>query len=68
MLLLWLLPSLSSVLKKKLLSASASAYRVMVKNYDRMVTFEQLHYMDKRVTPERNYKVKTCTASSQDVQ
>ena len=55
---IWLLPSLSPPLKQKLLSASASAMKIVTKNYDRMVSFEQLHRLAARATPNEISKYK----------
>ena len=53
---IWLLPTLSPQLKQKLLSASASALKISTRNYDRMVSFEQLHTLAARANPTQMTK------------
>ena len=48
---IWLIPSISPRLKQCLLSASASALRMISGNYDKMISFNQLHTLNKRATP-----------------
>ena len=50
---IWLLPSLSPQLKQKLLSVSATPVKLTTRNYDRMMSFETLHYLNKRATPNQ---------------
>ena len=55
---IWLIPSLNPRIKQQHLSASASALIICIRNFDWMISFDQLHYMAKRVTPTQimNYK------------
>ena len=48
---IWLIPSLKSQLKQRLLAASSSALKMINRNYDNMISFNQLHYLNKRATP-----------------
>ena len=59
---IWHLPSLKVTLKQKLLSASAKALRVCWKNPSYDISFEALHKMSKRATPEQmmRYKLSLC--------
>ena len=50
---IWLIPSLSPALKQKLLAASSQVLRISTRNYDRMTSFERLHSIANRATPER---------------
>ena len=50
---IWLMPSLSPVLKQKLLAASFQVLRIPTKNYDKMTSFERMHSVANRATPER---------------
>ena len=50
---IWHLSSLKSNLKQKLLSASAKAIKVCVKYCTRDVSFNNLHVIYKRATPEK---------------
>ena len=47
----WLLPTLSPQLKQKLLSASAAPLKLTTNNYNYMMSFESLHYVNQRATP-----------------
>ena len=49
----WYLNNLKLNLKKSVLSASAKALQVCLKNYDQYISFETLHVMAKRATPEQ---------------
>ena len=49
----WYINNLKQPLKNTILSASARALRVCLKNYDWYVSFEDLHAMAKRATPEK---------------
>ena len=55
---IWLIPSLKPQLFQQLLSASSSALRMITLNYDYMISFNQLHSINKRATPKAimNYK------------
>ena len=59
---IWHLPSLKITLKQKLLSASAKALKVCWKNVGNDISFESLHIMSKRATPEQfmKYKLALC--------
>ena len=50
---IWHLPSLRSNLKQKLLSSSSGAIRACVKYCTRNISFENLHAMYHRATPEK---------------
>ena len=50
---IWHIPSLKSNLKQKLLSTSALALKMCLKNNDPMISFERLHQIAKRATPEK---------------
>ena len=50
---IWLLPGLSPQSKQKLLSASASPLKLMSWNCDSMLSYEKLHYVNQRATPEQ---------------
>ena len=47
----WLLPTLSPLLRQKLLSASAAPLKLCTRIYDRSMSFETLHSVNKRATP-----------------
>jgi hypothetical protein len=49
----WLLPTLQPRLKQKLLSASAAPLKLTTKNYDNMISFDKLHYLNQRATPNQ---------------
>ena len=55
---IWHLPSLKITLKQKLLSTSARALKVCWKNPSMYISFESLHKMSKRATPENFMKYK----------
>ena len=59
---IWHLPSLKVTLKQKLLSTSAKALRVCWRNPSYEISFEALHKMSKRATPEQmmRYKLSLC--------
>ena len=48
---IWLLPSLNTVLKQHILSASANALRLLHKKSDLRISYDQLHRMEKRALP-----------------
>ena len=50
---IWLLPCLSPPLKQKILSASAAPLKMTVSNYTNMMSFNSLHYLNKRATPSQ---------------
>ena len=54
----WLIPSLKPQLKQQLLSASAKALRICTNNYDNMMSFDQIHAINKRATPNQILKYK----------
>ena len=47
----WLLSTLSPLLKQKLLSASAAPLKLCTRIYDRFMSFETLHSVNNRATP-----------------
>ena len=51
---IWHLPTLKQNLKKKIMSLSANALKLCMKYDTRMVSFEKIHEMTQRATPE-NY-------------
>ena len=59
---IWHIPTLKSTLKQNLLSASAKALRVCLKFYDVYTSFNVLHTMCKRASPEQLmlYKLALC--------
>ena len=50
---IWHLPSLNSNLKQKILSSSARAIKMCTKNCDPMTSFQRLHEIAGRATPEK---------------
>ena len=50
---IWLLPSLGPLLKQKLLAASAAPLKAITQNYDRSMSYERLHYINQRATPDQ---------------
>ena len=50
---IWLLPKLAPQLKQKIMSASASPLKLCTKLYDRSMSFETLHTLNNRATPEQ---------------
>ena len=56
---IWLLPSLTSNTKNKLLSASATPLKMCCLSYDPSVSFEKLHAYVKQPTPEQLTKFHT---------
>ena len=50
---IWHIPSLNSNLKQKILSSSARAIKICIKNCDPMTSFKQLHEIAGRATPEK---------------
>ena len=49
----WLLPTLKPQLKQKLLSASAAPLKLCTRMYDRSMSFNTLHTLNKRATPNQ---------------
>ena len=47
------LPNLSPILKQKLLSASAAPLKLTTSGYHRMISYDSLHYQNKRATPNQ---------------
>ena len=47
----WLLPSLAPNLKKQLMAASAAPLKFCTHLYDRTMSYETLHSLNNRVTP-----------------
>ena len=56
----WLIPSLKPQLKQQLLSASAKALRLSTPNYNYLMSFEQIHTINKRATPNQMLIYKHC--------
>ena len=56
---IWHLPTLKPTLKQKNLSASAKALKVCIKNLEPMTSFDNIHIMCNRATPNKmlNYKL-----------
>ena len=50
---IWLMPTLSPLLKQKLLTPSSQVLRIPTKNFDRMTSFKKLHTIANRATPEQ---------------
>ena len=48
----WLLPTLNPQLKQKLLSASSAPLKLTTNNYNYLISFNTLHYVNKRATPD----------------
>ena len=55
---IWLLPTLPPLLKQKLLSSSAGVLRIAINNYDRLLSFDRIHKIAERATPEEMIKYK----------
>ena len=50
---IWLLPTLTTQLKQKILSASAQPLKMTTNNYNYMMSFETLHIMNQRANPKQ---------------
>ena len=50
---IWHLPCLNPTLKQKLLSASAAPLKLTTTNYHQMISYDLLHYINKRATPNQ---------------
>ena len=50
---IWMIPSLSPALKQKLLAASSQVLRISTRNFDRMTSYQRLHSIAKRATPDQ---------------
>jgi hypothetical protein len=48
---MWHLPNLSSLLKQQLLSTSALSLKLCNRNYDKSISYLELHRINKRATP-----------------
>ena len=59
---IWHLPTITATLNRKLLSASACAQGVCWKNENNYVSFESLHKLSQRATPDQfiKYKIALC--------
>ena len=55
---IWLIPTLSPLLKQKLLSNSANTLRIAINNYDRYLSFDRIHKLADRATPDMMLKYK----------
>ena len=49
----WLIPSLKPQLKQQLLSASARALRICTPNYNNLMSYDQIHAINNRATPNQ---------------
>ena len=47
----WLLPTLGPQLKQKILSASSAPLKLCTPNYNYLMSFNSLHYLNQRATP-----------------
>ena len=54
----WLIPSLKPQLKQQLLSASARALRICTPNYNNLMSYDQIHSINNRATPNQMMKYK----------
>ena len=50
---IWLLPTLTTQLKQKILSASAQPLKMTTNNYNYMMSYETLHTMNQRANPKQ---------------
>ena len=59
---IWHLPSLKPSLKQKLLSASARALKICNRQVDNYMSFDNIHTLNKRATPNKilKYKLAIC--------
>ena len=55
---IWHIPKLKPCLKNKLKSASANALKLITRNYDRMMSFNDLHSVNNRALPDQMLKYK----------
>ena len=55
---IWHLPQISPAIKQKLLSASAAPLKLTTTNYHQMISYNLLHYLNKRATPDQMTKYK----------
>ena len=60
---IWHLPSVKPTLKQKLLSASAKALETCIKHVDPMTSFDNIHTMCNRATPNQIMKYKLACSS-----
>ena len=49
----WLIPSLKPQLKQQILAASATALMLSTPNYHTLMSYEQIHAINKRATPKQ---------------
>ena len=49
----WLLPSLKPALRQQLLSASSAPLKIITNNYNYLVSYNSLHYLNQRATPNQ---------------
>ena len=52
------MPQLNPAIKQKLLSASAAPLKLTTTNYHQMISYNSLHYLNKRTTPDQMTKYK----------
>jgi hypothetical protein len=50
---IWHIPSLSPIVKRQLLAASASALKICTPNYNFLISYKKLHYINNRAMPEQ---------------
>ena len=50
---IWLIPSLKPQMKQQLLSASARALKICTPNCNNLMSFDQIHAINKRATPNQ---------------
>ena len=50
---IWLLPSLKPALRQQLLSASSAPLKLITNNYNYLVSYNTLHYLNQRATPNQ---------------
>ena len=50
---IWHIPSLSNALKKQLVAASSSALKICTPNYNYLMSYKSLHYLNNRAMPDQ---------------
>ena len=55
---IWHIPCLSPILKRQLLAASASALKICTPSYNYLMSYKNLHYINKRAMPEQMMRYK----------
>ena len=59
---IWHLPTLSHISKQMLFSASATPLKICTPSYDQSMSYNSLHLLNKRATPDQFLKYKTALA------